>query len=243
MRKADFVIAAALIVGVAASGLAQSASTAQTTTASAPPATTSTFTDVGHWFASAYLGPNWGGSSDAFTFNNTEFDTGSRTGINYGAEIGYAWSGAIGAEFLVNYAPNFELNSVLLQRRPSVSSYMGNVIAAIPIGEGHRAQPFVSGGIGAVNIRSTIFTIDPGTPGVNVATLDTTTDNGSRFGWNLGGGAMVFNGSWGLRGDVRYFKATTNDTITDDTPTEVFLNNALSGLSYWTANFGVAFRW
>ena len=226
MRIGDIVITATLVAGVSGTAVAQ-------------PGTQNTGPETrDHWFASAYLGSNFGGPSatlpNIVNLNSNDVDTGSSASINFGGEVGYAWGGAIGAEFMVNHAPNFEIGNVLLVRRPSVTSYMFNGLAAIPIRGGYtRFRPFVSGGIGSVQLRSTIFVLDP----QSAAPIDTTESNGSRFGWDLGGGVMGFNGAWGLRGDVRYFKATSQDN-----PVE-FFQQELSGLSFWNANFGVAFRW
>jgi hypothetical protein len=200
-----------------------------------------------HWFASAYLGTNFGsgGGTELLDNNGVEIDNnngGSTTSVNFGGEVGYVWSG-IGAEFMANYAPNFELSNALLDRRPKVSSYMFNGIYAIPVGTEHTFRPFVSGGVGSVHISADIFTIDPTTV-LNIATLGTERVSGNRFGWDVGGGLMAFNGPWGLRGDLRYFKATSDNTVViGETIGDQFLREGLGGLSYWNFNFGVAFRW
>ena len=52
-------------------------------------------------------------------------------------------------------------NNVLFEKSPNVNSYMFNVIAVAPFGHAHSYDPYVSGGIGAVTLNSTIFTVDP----------------------------------------------------------------------------------
>ena len=54
---------------------------------------------------------------------------------------------------------------------------------------------------------------------------------------------MAFHGAWGLRADVRYFAAGSDDTMADDTLRGALLQRQLSGLSFWNSNFGVAFKW
>jgi hypothetical protein len=54
---------------------------------------------------------------------------------------------------------------------------------------------------------------------------------------------MAFNGPWGLRADVRYYKASTDNNLLNGTLAGVVFQRQLSGLSFWNANFGVAFRW
>jgi len=235
-------IAVALVAGLSSTALAQTPSTAQPTTPTAP-STDSVF--GGNWFASAYLGSNFGGDAQADLEDVTgvDVDRGSTASVNFGGEIGYAWNNAYGLEFMANYSPNFELENVLLARRPKVSTYMFNGLAAIPLGTEHKFRPFVSGGIGSIQLHSEVFAIDPTTTTADINTIDVNTSNASRFGWDLGGGLMAFNGAWGLRADVRYFKATTNDALADVALVDLFTERQLSGISFWNANFGVAFRW
>jgi hypothetical protein len=201
-----------------------------------------------HWFASGYLGPNFGGGgSAALTNTNTGttiggFTNASSLSINFGGEIGYTFGGWIGAEFMANYAPNFSLNDALLTREPSVSAYMGNALFVVPTRGNTRFSPFVSGGIGAIHLQTNIFTVAPTATVVNLSTLTTVNVGGTQFGWDLGGGLFAFNGPWGLRADVRYYRATTNSN-NDLSLNGLFLQRTLSGISFWNANFGLAFRW
>ena len=239
MRIARFVIIAALMAGLSGTAFAQTTATQPAPTA---PSATYGSDQVASWFASAYLGSNFGGSGSEF-FDNDIIDRGSSASVNFGGEIGYAWNGTFGAEFMVNHSPNFEVEDVLFQRRPSINTYMVNALVAGPFGSVGNFRPFVSGGIGAVQMRSTIFTIDPSTTLVDINTLDTETANHSQFGWNLGGGLMAFQGAWGIRADVRYFAARNDDNLTGDTLRDVLLQRQLNGLRFWNANFGVAFKW
>src|SRR5262245_19230533 len=116
MRTANFVVTAAMVAGLSGTALAQSAPSPQAVTPNAPATTSSEHVD--HWFASAFLGSNWGGGSDFDDVTNIDRETGSTASVNFGGEVGYVWNGMIGAEFLANYSPNFELDNVLLERRP-----------------------------------------------------------------------------------------------------------------------------
>jgi hypothetical protein len=206
-------------------------------------------TNADHWFASGYLGSNFGGAGSVALTNLSTGRTlninnnGSNVSVNFGGELGYAFGGKFGAEFMANYSPNFTLGDTLLQRRPAVSAYMFNALAALPMLEEHRFSPFISGGIGWVHLASTIFTVDPTTTNVNINSLTTTNVGGSEFGWDLGGGLMAFNGPWGLRADVRYYRAANNNTFNDTTVNGLFLHRALDGISFWNANLGLVFRW
>ena len=88
---------------------------------------------------------------------------------------------------------------------------MFNVIAVAPFGNAHSYDPYISGGIGAVTLNSTIFVTDP-TPAPNINAIGTETVSGSRFGWDLGGGVMAWSEkNWGFRGDVRYYRTTSSN--------------------------------
>src|SRR5262245_45503963 len=223
MRIARFVIIAALMAGLSGTAFAQ-------TTAQPAPVPSGTYgsDEVNSWFAAAYLGSNFGGSGSE-VFDNDIIDRGTTASVNFGGEIGYAWNGIVGAEFMVNHSPNFEVEDVLFRHRPTINTYMVNALAAAPIGSVGQFRPFVSGGIGAIQMRSTIFTIDPSTTLVDIDTLGTTRETGSQFGWNLGGGVMAFQGAWGLRADIRYFAATTDNNLTDTTLRGVLLQRQLNG--------------
>ena len=155
--------------------------------------------------------------------------------------------GRVGAEGLVDFAPSFSMDNLLFQDNPTVNTYMLNVIGAVPRGGENNYFPYVSGGFGAVQLRSTIFTlataavVNP-TP---ITTIQTVSADGSRFGGNIGGGVMGFSGAWGFRGDIRYYRSTSNNNIDlmNDTPESIFAQEVLAGFSFWKANIGVAFRW
>jgi hypothetical protein len=152
--------------------------------------------------------------------------------------VGYTWGGAFGAEFIADYAPSVGGSGVLFVEEPSVSSYMGNVIWAAPLGGGNY-QPFLSGGFGLIRVNADVFTIigDPLSPDV--------TASQNLFGGNIGGGIMAFAGNVGFRGDIRYYKASSNDNPVQsfDSIGDTIGEAVFSGLSFWRGNVGVAFRW
>ena len=61
----------------------------------------------------------------------------------------------------------------------------------------------------------------------------------------MGGGFFAYANRWGIRGDIRYYKAQTFSTnnLNNGTVQSDFTQALLSGLSYWRANLGVSFRW
>jgi hypothetical protein len=171
------------------------------------------------WFAAGFIGSDFGEGAEGGNFD-------------FGGSVGYMWNAMVGGEFLAGFTPNFQLseNLFLPGEEPAVNSYMANAIAAVPIGVDGQWQPFVSGGLGAVTLNSDVFEGD----------LDEFEVDGSRFGGNIGAGVMGFAGPWGLRADIRYFRAFADD---DGSATDDIADSILSGLDFWRANLGVAYRW
>ena len=174
-----------------------------------------------YWTASGFVGSNFGAGANSAS-------------VDFGGQIAYLYRGLIGAEFLGDFAPNFHINNALLADNPNVNSYMANVIGAVPIGSEATVQPYVSGGLGGIQLRSDMLTI--GGPA--------TESNQTKFGGNIGAGVMAFAGNVGIRGDLRYYRAFNNGvSTTATTPADVFAQSLLSGLDFWRANIGIALRW
>jgi outer membrane protein with beta-barrel domain len=234
MRIADFIVAAVVVAGLSGTAHAQ--------TPSAPPAPTNppvyTYDPTDdHWIASAYIGSNFGSG------RGTQFDTtDSTTSLNFGGQLGYLWNGVGGVEVLTDFSPSFEINSLLLADNPDINTYMANGIVAVPIGDHRQFLPYFSGGIGAVQMLATFFTLNPTGVGTTSA-LDTVKGDETRFGGDVGGGAMGYAGHIGFRGDIRYFKTSVDNNPTAATPEGQVTQAVLSGLAFWRANIGVAFRW
>src|SRR3954468_20037390 len=156
MKRTEFVIAAAMIAGLSCPAFAQQGS--------APPATTNppanqgianTSDNLRSWMVSGFLGTNFGSSrKDSADLEN--FDT-SSTSANFGGQLAYLGRGVIGGEFLADFSPGLNtFDNVLFDRSPNVNSYMFNLIAVAPFGHAHSYNPYISGGVGAVTLRSTI---------------------------------------------------------------------------------------
>jgi opacity protein-like surface antigen len=252
MKLKGFVITA-VVVGLSGPAFAQTGSGQQN--AANPPASqaavvTTTNDNPRGWMASGFIGTNFGSSrsSSVDLANIEDLNTNNSTSVNFGGQVGYLARGVIGGEFLADFSPGLgTFNNLLFERSPDVNSYMFNLIAVAPFGHAQSYDPYISGGIGAVTLNSTIFVTDPTrTPNLNA--IATETASGSRFGWNLGGGVMAWSEkNWGFRGDVRYYAtgSDSRDTILDlNNIDEVeFTRLELSGISFWKANAGIAFRW
>ena len=178
------------------------------------------------WTAAGFVGANYGASATS-------------SSVDFGGQVGYLYRGIIGGEFLADFAPKFNITNAFLADRPNVNAYMLNAILAVPLGTEAAIQPYVSAGLGGVQLRSNMLAVssDP--------TSLQTTANQTRGGGDIGFGVMGFAGNVGIRGDVRYFRAFTNNTVTTtgSNASDVFAQNLLSGLDFWRANIGIAVRW
>jgi opacity protein-like surface antigen len=144
-----------------------------------------------------------------------------------GVSAGGMGAGIIGGEADFGWSPSF-FGTKSDFGSNSVLSLMGNVIVGVPIGGQHGAgvRPFVIGGVGLIRSQ-----IDGGTL-TNVSSSD------NMFGWNVGGGVMgYFTDHVGLRGDIRYLRATSELSTN---PNNIDLNG--DRLHFWRAAVGVVFR-
>ena len=154
--------------------------------------------------------------------------------LTYGVSLGWMGEGIIGWEADLAFTPEFfspdddslegEGSSV---SDSNVTTIMGNVLVGIPIGgqTGVGVRPYFVGGAGLLQTRvedaAALFDVD-----------------NNDFGINLGGGVMGFmTDNVGFRGDLRYFRAFSEDT-TNEQPDFDF-----SDFDFWRATAGVTFRW
>jgi hypothetical protein len=246
MRITELVLIAAVVGGLSSTVMAQTP-----TTTPLQPTPTSQQTPTGiptidpyrnHWTVSAFAGSNFGtGRHNEFGDLDVVHDD---TSVTFGGQVAYLWRGYVGAEALVDFSPSFQLNNLFFEDNPDVNTYMANAIAGVPLGSENQYFPYISGGFGGIQMRATLFTLNPAeTP--NVDAIGTIKSNASRFGGNIGGGIMGFSRNVGFRGDVRYYRTSADnnvdllDAIGDG---HLFTQGALSGLAFWKVNVGVAFR-
>jgi hypothetical protein len=256
----------------------ESSTGTQTTTTTTPPAqttTTDSYSDhaPSRWMASGFIGSNYsnnsakmpGGvnsSSSITTFGGATTDTSDDNSLDLGFSVGYLWRSVVGAEFLAGFTPNFNLANSLVasEASPEVNTYMFNVVGAVPLGADGQFQPYVSGGFGGITLRgATLASGLTATGGSSSVTNGNAVSNvfdpdESRGGGDIGAGIMAFMGNWGVRGDVRYFRAFSRDDETISTSTSTtttgsgttsssVVTGLLPGLDFWRANIGIAFRW
>ena len=156
------------------------------------------------WIASGFVGADFGGLADGSSFD-------------LGGQLGFLYRGKAGAEFVGDFSPGFSLSGPALTNRPTVNAFMFNAITALPFGQAWRLQPYVAGGLGTIQLRS-----PSAVPGVRTYTSE------SNGGGDIGAGVTAFVGHFGVRADVRYYRA---------------FSDGVTGLDFWRASVGVAARW
>jgi hypothetical protein len=237
MRSATYVLTAVLLAAGAGSAAAQ-ATPAPTPAPQLPPATPplAGTDDAGpirsHWTAAAFISAN---IDDVDSDANVE--GGDR--LAFGGQIAYLWRGIVGGEFLADSGRAFGVADAAFLEGPRLNTYMANIIVAVPLGADGQFQPFLSGGIGQIELV-TDFTSD-----VTVTPFAQAADVSIRQrtpGANIGAGLLAFAGKVGFRGDVRYYRTDTIDELTG-TPGEQLTQTLLSDLPFWRASVGVAFQW
>jgi hypothetical protein len=276
MRALQLSMVVALSAGFPTTLVAQTEPASTTTATSNQPQTTPGSTGTAselpsRWIASGFVGSNFANNANP---SSTEF----------GGAIGYLWRSKYGAEFDTGVTPNFQLqnNFFGLGITPMITTYMANAVGAMPLGPDAKWQPFISGGVGAIALRSTFASNQ----------LDY---NATRFGGDLGAGVLGFVEHVGFKADVRYFRTTgkysnatyvtpnstgspsatpvpspsptpsptpgpsptptppgpylhaldasTSAATADTSAAAALASSTLSGLHFWRANVGVAFRW
>src|SRR5262249_15244517 len=190
MRIADFVISATVVAGLSAPAMAQQGST-QAVPATAPPPVTNPIANTGnntnnyygyedHWVASGFVGTNFG-TGFSSGGNLLDIDTeNNNSSFNVGGQVAYLWGGYVGVEGLAEFSPSFEIADVLFENKPDINTYMANGIAAARFGNDNQYMPYFSGGIGAVQMHSTIFLFSP-TDLSDLNPIGTLSHTGSRF--------------------------------------------------------------
>jgi opacity protein-like surface antigen len=134
-------------------------------------------------FISPLLGYDFGEDSSCPAITGCEDKN-----LNVGAGIG-SLGPFFGLELDVSYAKDFF--GAAPGYSSSVLTVMGDLIAGPQIG---RVRPYATGGIGLIKSH---VSANP------TSLLDSSNND---FGWNIGGGVMVFMGEHiGVRGDIRHF--------------------------------------
>src|SRR5213083_136497 len=98
------------------------------------------------WFATPFIGGNFGGATDRPFFGKSEAITKPAT---FGVSGGWTSGGWLGVEGDIAYAPSFFDSDHGFIAKRSLTTAMANVRVAVPLGgKGGRIRPYVSGGAG-----------------------------------------------------------------------------------------------
>jgi hypothetical protein len=141
----------------------------------------------------------------------------------FGVTAGAMSGGIFGGELDFGYSPSFFGTKSDFGSNTLVN-LMGNLIIGVPVGGTHGAgfRPYVTGGVGLIRTQ-----IDGGT-------VFRVSSSNNQLGADVGAGAMgFFNEHFGLRGDVRYFRNLTGDSVgTVD----------FGSLHFWRVSAGIVIR-
>jgi hypothetical protein len=183
--------------------------------------------DENQWIGSGFFGWSFGQAGDSLLIQD------DANAVAFGGQLAYLWRGIVGGEFLAEFTPSFDALPVNVDN-PRVNTYMANAIGAYPFRDG-TILPYASGGFGGVQMNAEVFD-DLGTG---------SRDSEMRWGTNIGFGAMAFpQGRIGFRGDVRYYKASTNDTLDPEAGLNSnIVQELVSGVHFWRTTAGISFRW
>ena len=161
----------------------------------------------------------WVGSAFGSNINNGQ--------TTLGVSAGGMGGGIVGGEADFGWSPSY-FGTKSDFGNNTVMNLMANVILGVPVGgqRGAGIRPYVVGGLGLIRTQ-----IDGG----SIARVSSSTN---MLGWDGGGGVMgYFSDHVGLRGDLRYLRATSD------------LNTGISGLDiagnrlhFWRASIGVVIR-
>jgi opacity protein-like surface antigen len=180
------------------------------------------------WLFTPFLGANFGGNASFGDFD--DFDDEFERRVDFGGSLGWMGNGIVGFEADFGFSPNFFANTVgdgdFEFGDSNVTTLMANVIVGAPIGgqSGPGVRPYGSAGLGLIRTH-----VDGGELFNDLSAND--------LGFNVGAGVHgFFNDTFGIRGDVRYFRSLQDNDAEDD------FDLALSDFDFWRATVGLTIR-
>ena len=180
------------------------------------------------WLFTPFLGANFGGNASFGDFD--DFDDEFDRRVDFGGSIGWMGKGIVGFEADFGFSPNFFANTAgdsdFEFGDSNVTTLMANVLVGAPIGgqSGPGLRPYGSAGVGLIRSH-----VDGGALFNDLSSND--------LGFNIGAGVHgFFNDTFGIRGDVRYFRS-----LQDNEPDDEF-DLALSDFDFWRATVGLTIR-
>jgi len=176
------------------------------------------------WLFTPFIGGTFGGSAKITDIENDDKEEFNRK-LTYGGSLAYLGGGIAGFEIDLGYSPNFfegdPNDSLNLIGDSNVVTLMANFMLA---GPKKPLRPYVSFGGGLIKTHVS-----------SAGNLFDDVDRNS-FGFDAGAGVMgMFSNNFGIRGDVRYFRAVNND---DDDSVDL----SLDSFKFWRGTVGFVFR-
>jgi opacity protein-like surface antigen len=177
------------------------------------------------WLVTPHFGPSFGA------------DTWGRRHPFWGAAIAWRDAEAFGWEAEVSFAPKFFEGSGPTfdfgKSESNVLSLMVNALVGVPpSGQGGSFQPYVTGGIGLLQVQ----VVSPWPRPTD--RFETVT---REVGWDVGAGAMAFmTKRVGLRGDLRYLRSFQNQA--PSWTRGIDFDVAPGNFNFFRATVGVTFR-
>ena len=180
------------------------------------------------WLFTPFLGANFGGDARFRGFDDFEDEFERR--VDFGASLGWMGQGIVGFEADFGWSPNFFENTIgpgdFEFGDSNVTTLMANVLVGAPIGgqSGPGLRPYGSAGVGLIRAS-----VDGGDLFNDLSSND--------FGLNVGAGVHgFFTDTFGIRGDVRYFRSLQDNESDND------LDLGLSDFDFWRATVGLTIR-
>ena len=169
------------------------------------------------WILTPYAGIVFGG--DLGIEGNDNLDLDQRHGV-YGLGLGYMGDSALGFEVDFGYSPDFFGGDDSIVPDNNLTTLMANLVLNAPLGTSGRVYLSAGGGLMKSSVNDTEDFFD-------VSRND--------FGVDAGVGIIVPLGeSFGLRGDVRYFR-----NIGDPEPDDEF-DLDFGSFDFWRATAGLS---
>jgi len=175
------------------------------------------------WILSPFIGMKFGGETNIVDFESAA----DRKKLTLGGSAGVLSDNILGVEFDVGYTSRFfeGPDPGIFVSRSSVTTLMGNAIAAVPVRLTAKSlRPYVGAGLGIIAVR-----IEDRLQAFPV--------NSRLFGANVGGGAFgPLSDRTSIRFDLRFFKNLSGED-------EPVVRGAATRLSFWRATIGVSLRY
>ena len=169
------------------------------------------------WILTPYAGIVFGG--DLGIEGNDNLDLDQRHGV-YGLGLGYMSDSALGFEFDFGYSPDFFGGDDSIVPDNNLTTLMANLVLNAPLGSNGRVYVSAGGGLMKASVNDTEDFFD-------VSRND--------FGVDAGVGLIFPLGeSFGVRGDVRYFR-----NIGDPEPDDEF-DLDFGSFDFWRATAGLS---